>query len=75
MNTKFKILELLAEEERSISDLAESLKLSKATVLYHLETLTKEGLVKVSREEKVRNFIKKVLLRYPFLMVMSLRIL
>lgn len=43
----------------SISDLAKSLKLSKATVLYHLETLTKEGLVKVSREEKVRNFIKK----------------
>jgi len=59
MNTKFKILELLAEKEMSISDLAKNLNLSKATVLYHLETLTKEGLVKVSREEKVRNFIKK----------------
>lgn len=59
MNTKFKILELLAEKEMSISDLAKNLKLSKATILYHLETLTKEGFVKVSREEKVKNFIKK----------------
>ena len=53
------ILRLLAEREMTVTDLANSLGISKATVSHHIERLQKEGLVRVSREERVRNFIKK----------------
>jgi len=54
-----RILQLLAEREMTVTDLANSLGISKATVSHHIERLQKEGLVKVSREERVRNFIRK----------------
>ncbi len=54
-----KILELLSQREMTVTELAEVLGISKATVSHHLEKLRKEGLVKVSREERVKNFIKK----------------
>ncbi len=53
------ILKLLAEREMTVTDLASSLGISKATVSHHIERLQKEGLVKVSREERVKNFIRK----------------
>jgi len=53
------ILRLLAEREMTVTDLANSLGISKATVSHHIERLQKEGLVRVSREERVKNFIKK----------------
>lgn len=56
---KEEILKLLAEREMTVTELASLLGISKATVSHHLEKLQKEGLVRVVREERVKNFIKK----------------
>ncbi len=54
-----KILQMLAEREMTVTELANALGISKATVSHHIENLRREGLVKINREERVRNFIKK----------------
>lgn len=56
---KEKIVGLLAEREMTVTDISKILGISKATVSYHLEELKKSGLVRVSREVVVRNFVKK----------------
>ena len=56
---KNKILQLLAEREMTVTELANTLGISKATVSHHIENLQKEGLVRVAREERVKNFIRK----------------
>ncbi len=53
------ILRLLAEREMTVTELARSLGISKATVSHHLEKLQREGLVRVSREERVKNFVRR----------------
>ena len=58
-DVKARILDLLSEREMAISDLSRELGLTKATILHHIKHLTEEGLVFVTREERVRNFIKK----------------
>ncbi len=59
VDSKLRILELLSEKEMTISDLSEELKLSKATVSHHINSLIREGMVRVSKEERIKNFIKK----------------
>ncbi len=59
LEMKEKILELLSQREMTVTELANALGISKATVSHHLERLKKEGLVKVSREERVKNFIRR----------------
>ncbi len=54
-----KILELLANRDMTVTDLSAELGISKATVSHHIDRLQKEGLVRVSREERVKNFIRK----------------
>ena len=56
---KDRILQLLAEREMTVTELANALGISKATVSHHIENLQREGLVKVAREERVKNFIRK----------------
>ena len=56
---KEKIIELLSEKEMTITDLSKALRISKATASYHVERLQKEGLIRVAREERIRNFIKR----------------
>lgn len=58
-DVKAKILDLLSEREMAISDLSRELGLTKATVLHHIKHLSEEGLIRVTREERVKNFIKK----------------
>ncbi len=59
MDSKLRILELLSEREMTVSELSKELNLSKATVSHHIDSLLREGLVKVAREERIKNFIKK----------------
>ncbi len=54
-----KILHLLSEKDMTVTELASSLGISKATVSHHIERLQREGLVKVVREERIKNFIRK----------------
>ncbi len=59
MDMKDEILRLLAEREMTVTELATRLGISKATVSHHIDRLQKEGLVRVVREERVKNFIRK----------------
>ena len=59
VDMKEKILQLLAEKEMTVTELANALGISKATVSHHIENLQREGLVRVAREERVKNFIRK----------------
>jgi len=56
---KDRILQLLAERDMTVTELANTLGISKATVSHHIENLQRDGLVKVAREERVKNFIRK----------------
>ncbi len=56
---KERILNLLSEREMTVTELSKALGVSKATVSYHLEELRRRGLVKVSREELVKNFVRR----------------
>ncbi len=58
-STRRKIVELLIEKPMTTSDLAKALGLSKATISHHLKILQDFKLIKVFREEKKGNFIKK----------------
>jgi DNA-binding transcriptional ArsR family regulator len=49
-----RIVILLREHARSITELAESLNLPKGTVGHHVKVLEKAGLVQVVRTRKVR---------------------
>ncbi len=53
------ILKLLSEKEMTVTDLAKALNVSKATISHHLERLKAEGLVRVAREERVKNFVRR----------------
>ena len=48
--TRLKLLCALAEDEKSVSDLAEVLDLRQATVSQHLARLRREGLVTTRRQ-------------------------
>ena len=49
--TRMKILELLGKEELTNSQLAKRLKLSKATITYHIKQLEEAGLIELSKTE------------------------
>ncbi len=53
------ILKLLSDREMTVTELANLLDISKATVSHHIEKLQREGLVKVVKEERIKNFIRK----------------
>ncbi|WP_457550769.1 V4R domain-containing protein [Archaeoglobus sp.] len=53
------IVRLLAEREMTVTELSKVLGVSKATVSYHIEELKRIGLVKVAREEIIRNFVRR----------------
>ncbi|TFG01858.1 MAG: transcriptional regulator [Promethearchaeota archaeon] len=58
-NIKFQIvLRLLINTELSMTELSNLIKRAKATVHRHLKTLINFGVVKVSKQEKVRGSIK-----------------
>ena len=57
-SSRLRILQLLSENEMTVTELAKALNLSKSTVSYHIGSLLREGLIKVSREERVKNFVR-----------------
>ena len=57
-STRIKILNML-EKPMTTTELAEKLKLTKATISHHLKVLQRLNLVKVQRVELERNFLKK----------------
>ena len=53
------ILKLLSEREMTVTEISKALGISKATVSHHIERLQKDGLVRVAKEERIKNFIKR----------------
>lgn len=58
-NTRFRIVELLSEEELTNTMLAKRLGISKATVTHHMKILLEAGAVEVIRVEESRGIPKK----------------
>lgn len=56
--TRRQILNLLRKNENSATDLAKALGKNHSSIVHHLNTLLEAGLIKVVREEKVRNMIQ-----------------
>lgn len=50
--TRQKILEMLLEKERTVSEVVEAFKLTQPTVSHHLEILSRNGLLTSRREGK-----------------------
>jgi len=63
--TRRKILRLLGHEELSATDLAKKLGKNHSSIVHHLNTLLDAGLIKVTRQEPVRNMIQ------PYYMAVS----
>jgi DNA-binding transcriptional ArsR family regulator len=53
------IMDLIDSHEMSVSDIARTLKINPGSAHYHLKELEKYGLVKLVREEKKGNLVKK----------------
>jgi DNA-binding transcriptional ArsR family regulator len=56
--TRREILHLLRRQEMSASDLAKATDKNYSSISHHLNTLLNAGLIKVTREEKVRNMVQ-----------------
>jgi DNA-binding transcriptional ArsR family regulator len=56
--TRRRILHLLSHNEMSITDLAKTLDKTHSSIQHHLVLLMDAGLVKQTREEKVRNMVQ-----------------
>ena len=56
--TRRRILKLLGHEEMSATDLAKKLDKNHSSIVHHLNTLLDAGLLKVTRQEQVRNLIQ-----------------
>jgi ArsR family transcriptional regulator, arsenate/arsenite/antimonite-responsive transcriptional repressor len=50
--TRQKILEMLLEKEKTVSEVVDSFKLTQPTVSHHLEILSRNGLLTSRREGK-----------------------
>jgi predicted transcriptional regulator len=59
-DTRLEILDLLAENPRTATELAESLKLSKAVLSRHITQLEKVGLIRLSKSKRSDDNRKKV---------------
>ncbi|MCW4050223.1 MAG: metalloregulator ArsR/SmtB family transcription factor [Candidatus Bathyarchaeota archaeon] len=56
--TRRQILHILRHREQSVTDLAKALERNHSSVIHHLNVLREAGLIKVTREEKVRNMVQ-----------------
>jgi DNA-binding transcriptional ArsR family regulator len=56
--TRRRILHLLSHDELSTTDLAKALDKTHSSIQHHLLLLREAGLVKLTREEKVRNMVQ-----------------
>lgn len=56
--TRRSILKIISHEEMSATDLAKKLDKNHSSIIHHLNTLLEAGLIKVTREEHVRNMIQ-----------------
>jgi DNA-binding transcriptional ArsR family regulator len=63
--TRRKILRFLGKEEMSATDLAKKLGKNHSSIVHHLNTLLDAGLIKITRQEQVRNMIQ------PYYMAIS----
>jgi DNA-binding transcriptional ArsR family regulator len=52
------ILHLLRKQEMSATDLAKAMNRNHSSIMHHLNVLLDAGLIKVTREEKVRNMVQ-----------------
>jgi DNA-binding transcriptional ArsR family regulator len=52
------ILHLLRKQELSATDLAKAMNRNHSSIMHHLNVLLDAGLIKVTREEKVRNMVQ-----------------
>jgi DNA-binding transcriptional ArsR family regulator len=56
--TRRSILKIISHEEMSTTDLAKKLDKNHSSIIHHLNTLLEADLIKVTREEHVRNMIQ-----------------
>ncbi len=56
--TRRRVIYLLRARERTISQIAEELELTPPAIYHHIKKLLAAGMVEVSREERVENFIE-----------------
>jgi len=56
--TRRRVIYLLRARERTISQIAEELELTPPAIYHHIKKLLAAGMVEVSKEERVENFIE-----------------
>ena len=56
--TRRRVIYLLRARERTISQIAEELELTPPAIYHHIKKLLGAGMVEISREERIENFIE-----------------